>query len=573
MKNIKYMLLVLFLSVFGTSCDHDEVLTEVPKDFLSPENSFVNKSGFESALANIYLGIRGSFYASGDSYSNFDMQGVDVDLVVAQQPTNDSYVEYFHWNTLNADNGFVNKWWSRFYSIIFQTNVIIDRAEYEGVNWVSEDEKNSIIAEAKFLRAFAYHFLANMWGGVPLVLKETSGPKFDYERSTQEQVYLQCKDDLTFAIQWMGTADKQKGGRAPRAAAQHLLVEVSISMGDYQGAIDAASAVINDPKFDLMTDRFGVHKDFQFNGYDYQGDDEPWGDVYWDLFREGNFNRGEGNSECIWNVQFDVDILGGGNVGRSGGNFVLERWWGPLFWNLKDKNGVSNYLKDVLCGRPVGRGTATPYLDQQIWRFKDDFDKDIRNSKYNVQRTFYWTNPNGEFYGEPITADNLGSAADFNPGRISPHFKKNVTAVHHRQFQDATSGEWHDNGRIYKDWYIMRLAETYLLRAEAYHLKGENQKSADDINVVRNRAHATSVSADEINLDLILDERARELHGEEFRLNTLMRMGKLVEYLQKYNPAVIHNGYTLGDHLNKLPIPNSEIEANKEKVLEQNPGY
>ena len=119
----------------------------------------------------------------------------------------------------------------------------------------------------------------------------------------------------------------------------------------------------------------------------------------------------------------------------------------------------------------------------------------------------------------------------------------------------------------------MRLSETYLLRAEAYFRKGESENAAADINIVRNRAQATPVSAGDVGLDLILDERARELYMEDFRLSTLMRMEKLPEYLMKYNPAVIKNGYSLGNHLNKLPVPRSEIEANKEAVLEQNPGY
>ena len=150
---------------------------------------------------------------------------------------------------------------------------------------------------------------------------------------------------------------------------------------------------------------------------------------------------------------------------------------------------------------------------------------------------------------------------------------KVVTAKHHGQFFDSQSGEGHDNGRIYKDWYIMRLAETYLLRAEAYLLVGNKDAAAKDINAVRQRANATPVTAADVNLDLILDERARELSMEDFRINTLMRMNKLAEYLMKYNPKVIQAGYKLGNHLNKLPVPNSEIEANKEGGLIQNEGY
>ena len=119
----------------------------------------------------------------------------------------------------------------------------------------------------------------------------------------------------------------------------------------------------------------------------------------------------------------------------------------------------------------------------------------------------------------------------------------------------------------------MRLAETYLLRAEAYMMAGKKTEAAADINIVRARAHSTPVTADEVDIDLILDERARELCLEEMRLNTLMRLNKLTEYLMKYNSKVIKEGYKLDDHLNKFPIPNSEIEANKEGGLIQNDGY
>ena len=155
----------------------------------------------------------------------------------------------------------------------------------------------------------------------------------------------------------------------------------------------------------------------------------------------------------------------------------------------------------------------------------------------------------------------------------APMLMKFVSDVPHGQFQDAESGQWHDNGRTYKDWYIMRLSETYLLRAEAYMNKGDLAAAAQDINVVRGRAHATPVAAGDVNIELILDERARELCMEEFRINTLMRTNKLVDHLKMYNPQVKLQGYALDGHLNKLPIPNSEIEANKEGGLVQNPGY
>ncbi len=561
----------LALALVGglTSCY--DLLEEKPLDFLTPENSYTNKKGFEAALAGIYSNIRTYFYANTDSWQNFDMLGVDIDLC-SPRSGESSYPEYFYWNTLNADNSFSKKWWSRLYSMIYSCNVIIDRSESEYAEWVSDEEKNAIVGEAKFLRAFAYRFLANMWGNAPIVLKETTSPQFNYKSATQEEIYKQCKEDLDFAIRWMPDIDDQKGGRASKVAAQHLMAEILIGLKDYEGAIQAASDVISNPAMSLMKERFGKLIDFEFEGYDYQGEKEPWGDVYWDLFREDNFNRIDGNKECIWNVQFDVDLVGGGNEGNSGGYFGLERWIGTNWWMLKDVDGKSNWLKDILSGRPVDQISITDYAGNQIWEYKGDWDRDIRNSKYNMKREYYWTNPESRFYGQKMTEENLGNKEDLF--RITqPTYMKVVTAKHHGQFTDALSGETHDNGRIYKDWYIMRLAETYLLRAEAYMLAGNLKAAANDINVIRNRAHATPVSESDVNMDLILDERARELFMEDYRINTLMRTNKLSEYLMKYNPKVIQAGYVLDDHLNKLPIPNSEIEANKEGGLVQNPGY
>jgi hypothetical protein len=121
----------------------------------------------------------------------------------------------------------------------------------------------------------------------------------------------------------------------------------------------------------------------------------------------------------------------------------------------------------------------------------------------------------------------------------------------------------------FKDEYAFRLAETCLLRAEAY--LGANQKdaAAADINVVRARANASPATASQIDIDYILDERMRELYGEEIRIYTLNRLGKAVERIRKYNPT----GYNIADCQSLWPIPYGEIEKNIFNEIEQNPGY
>jgi hypothetical protein len=117
----------------------------------------------------------------------------------------------------------------------------------------------------------------------------------------------------------------------------------------------------------------------------------------------------------------------------------------------------------------------------------------------------------------------------------------------------------------------MRLAETYLIRAEAHLGSGNTTLAAADINELRRRAGAPDVVPGDVDIDYILDERLRELHFEEFRLLTLTRLGKLVERARAHNPVFV--GHSIQDYHNLWPIPFSEIEANTEAVLEQNPGY
>lgn len=573
MKKI-FFYLALLTSIAVSSCK--KALNEVPMDFYTPENSFTNKPQFESALGGIYLSFRTDMYCATDNSSNYDMLGMDVDLTNMETNSSATKTTYFAWNTMNADNGFANKWWTRLYKYIAQANTIIDRADGPQAIWTSENEKNAIVGEAKFLRAFSYKFLANMWGGVPLILTETKVPKYDYVRATQAEVYQQCKTDLEFAVQYMPTIDQLKGGRAPREAAYHLLSEINIALKDYTGAIAAATSVINGGKCNLMNARFGVNKNFTFSGYSYQGPSSAWGDVYWDLFQEGNFNWREGNKEAIWNISQDPTIKGGNNidVNTSGGFFVMDRWWGPIPWQAKDISGKSNWLLDTLCGRPVGYLIVSEYADSLIWNYKNNFNNDIRNSQFNIQRNYYFVNPTSTYYGQLITKSNVDAStlALWEP-RLSPHFKKFIRAVPVGLATDATSKRKNDNGRNWKDWYIMRLSETYLLRAEANMLKGELAAAAADINSVRSRAQATSVTAADVTIDLILDERARELYGEEFRLSTLMRTGKLVEYLNKYNGYLKANNLVAPAYVSKLPIPRREIEANTGGALGQNNGY
>jgi hypothetical protein len=139
----------------------------------------------------------------------------------------------------------------------------------------------------------------------------------------------------------------------------------------------------------------------------------------------------------------------------------------------------------------------------------------------------------------------------------------------------------YDIMRNYRESYVFRLAETYLLRAEAYLGKGDKTGAAKDINIVRARSNVPLADASMVDIDYLLDERLRELCFEEFRVITLCRMGKLVDRTRKYNTvyygkdrkAFESSGTSMQDYHNLWPIPFSEIERNIDAKLEQNPGY
>lgn len=581
MKKIKNNIIgVVFISlILGTfSCNDKGFLKEIPKDFLSPQNAMEKEADFVAALLNIYRLQRTVYFGEGDGAKYMYRVGIESDILSPRSLAPNVWDNNsIRWNTLTPDDNIATTNFNDLYSLILNCNFVIGRADANTTQWTSEAEKNAIVGEARFLRAYFYTSLANQYGGVPLVLEETKMARFDYQRATAQEVYQQCKKDLEFAGKWMNSIDNQKGGRAPRAAAFQKLTEVLIQLGDYDGAIAAATKVINGTDgvgtFHLMTERFGTYKDWTFEGYSYQGAKKPWGDVYWDLFRLGNQNRVDGNMETIWNAQFDPTIEGGGKVG-SRVYWLPGRQFGCNAWNCVDKNGIKNFWNPVLQARGGAENYASKYMTEILWKYKDGLNTDMRTSEYNMQRHRYWLNPASEFYGQEMLPENTLQSNPIYGSKymINVSLMKFFT-IEKPSVDGFINGLPHGNGAIYTDWYYMRLAETYLLRAEAYMRKGDLQSAANDINVVRSRAHASLADAADINEEFILDERARELYLEEDRVQTLMRFHKLAEHLNKYHEEYVFKGITIPDYVNLWPIPNTFIQLNNKVKIQQNPGY
>jgi len=558
------------LSILSPSCDERKFLEEVPLDFFSPENSYVSMTNFESALTDLYARVREIHYGSNDipftHLMNTDMyeharlqQGMFGSISLTLVPT---------------DVAFVKNNWTKWYKVISNANTIISRS-YDSE--LTEDQRKRVVAEAKFFRAFAYRYLGYLYGGVPLVLEEITSPKDDFTRTSREEVLNQVIMDFREAADNLLPISEVKDGRVSNLVALHYLAETYIYLHQYEEAVTAASAVINDPNTSLMTGRFGTRANENPND-EFLKFTRP-GDVYWDLFQPGNQNRGGGNKEALWVIQMETDVPGGFLTTSSSANNAFERYGVPggtkNFTDPDGKLGMmnrgrSNYNTG---GRGVSFIKNTDWFLYTLW--EDDWDNDIRNAPHNIIRDCIYDNPGSAYYGFSAVHQYPSPlwTAPNQQWRWYPFPSKITTPGKHPDalFTDKDELMLSDfSGSTYRDMYMLRLAETYLLRAEAYIGKGDQVSAADDINAVRQRSKAKPVHAAGVTLDYILDERARELNYEEQRRITLHRTGKFVERVRKHNSF---NGPEVKDYHNLWPIPYSEIEANKNAALEQNPGY
>ena len=586
----KYLILSMFAAFLLTGCNEDKFLEEKPLDFNSASNSYETAADYDAAITELYFLTREEFYTTYDRTTDLSKF---ADMWITADPLKSNVVA-----DLSPSGAMAKFYWDENYKLIAQANTVISRLPNSSK--LTDDEKKVYEAKARFFRALAYRTLVLLYGDVPLQLEEVSTPKTDFVRESKDKVKAQVVEDLEFAAANLPEINTVKDGEISKPAANMLLAEMYLATGDNDKAINAASAVINNPNLALMKNRFGSQA-------------KEDGDVFYDLFRPNNQNRASGNTEGIWVIQFETNIEGGGNNTSHyfwvPGSFWGERFFAPQvdkFQIIKPdgtKLQLFNWpIGDMTGGRGIGTHYATNHLYNEIWA--DDFD-DMRNSEYNWPRRFkiHRTNvlddnpelkaamPDGYFDLEnTVLPDGWSMETGFAGGVAATtqlpnrfmcgYSTKMTTPFHHPDAQYENKETYKlagTGGKTYTDQYFFRLAEAYLLRAEAYVNKGDKNKAADDINELHERANAKLCTADQMNLDYILDERLRELTCEEKRRLTLSRVGKLAERIKKYNPyfsaAYSADNKDYDAHFDLLPIPLSAIQANKDAKLEQNPGY
>ncbi|SEM07703.1 Starch-binding associating with outer membrane [bacterium A37T11] len=556
----------LLLPMWMAGCNSKDFLKEEPKDFLAPDNAYSSVAGLRQGINGLVLSVRDSWYF-GEELQDVGtiFKGLGTDVAFYGEDPNSTrflcnYVTY-----LTPSSSYVKEYWTRPFKLVQRVNVLLTYIDaLDAAKWSNDTQQAAYKAEALFFRAYAYRHLVSFFGDVPVVTEVVSEAKVDFVRNPVSEAYALMEQDLAFATQNLPDPGKEEApGRVTKGAAWQLLSEVYLAEGKYQDAVTASSHVINDFGYHLMTSRFGSTIDVFGTG-----------DVYLDLFAYGNQNLSE-NKESIWVMQFEP-LIAGGSSGRG------TRAFGPAYFRMGNTpdgkkafrgeliNGAYTGYSDTL-GRGVSWIRPTNLAAYTVWA--SDWNNDIRNAKHNIKRDFYFDNPASTFDKKKIDFKLYPASAGRDALRdtcqyIYPFFMK-VADPCHVLSDFATSG----GGATYKDVYAMRLAETFLTRAEAYIQLGQTDLAANDINAVRERAHAKPVAASQVNMDYLLDERVRELYGEECRHIVLRRTGKLLERVRKYNNNPLNKGLNIQDYNVLWPIPQSQIDLNIGAAFPQNPGY
>lgn len=582
---------VLALSSILFSCNDNAFLGENPETFYTIENIFTTSSQVEQVVTSCYAHVR-LIYCP---HENWDLDwyayrlGNGTDMYdVATIRLGNRFNDY---SILNSQTKGFFCTYSAFYQLINIANTAIAAADLENIVWASESEKARIVAEARFFRAFAYRNLGELFGGVPIVTDLTTEPRYDYTRSTRLETYQFAIDELEACLNDLPETTAE-AGKLERAAAQHNLCQLYIDKGvvlsedggdvtsAYNKAVEYADAVINSGLYSLMTERFGTRSTEDPQFYYASSDAEQTeahlyeragykieGNVFWDLFQVGNQDYQLGNKEAIWVAQIDYEVYK--KEGAQG--TIYSGYYCPVF---RDQGGeyATGSMEDV---GGLGTCAVQPTFYTRDLIYEDKWNTDLRNSDAVFRRTILGNVPGTDYYGKRLPwsllyrEDASGKKNDVATTQLYPVSCK----VGPDKYVGIEDGE--NRSHLFRDDYLIRLPETILLRAEAKFRLGNKQSAADDINLLRDRAKCEyRVTAADIDLDLILDERARELVYEESRWNTLLRMGGTVaiDRIKKYS-YWDYPRTTLNKTFNLWPIPQTVIDTNKDVKLEQNPGW
>ncbi|PST82865.1 hypothetical protein C7T94_09525 [Pedobacter yulinensis] len=482
MKKIKYYLF-LFLAAGITSCSLHEDLVDVPTP-----GQIRTESDVKTLIAGSY-----SFLSSSPA---FKFQGMSMLVLCADDIYSPGAGDFTAYANRTYDGNNTAPFWNQLFFTIGNANNLIDAMDRLNLDAAFE---RRVYGEAYFLRAFAYYYLVRLYGGVPLRTESLQiDSQFYLPRNTVDEVYAQIFKDFKAAAERLPlqtAVSVDETGRATKGAAQAILAQAYLTYGNklalkggsgtahYQQASLYADSVINSGAYSLL-------------------------DNYADLFDVGKENGAY--REVIFGVRFSRDNQRTGQ--NSKGSEFASRF------------GVSQITN-------TSGGDNTGALRPMHWFFDYYNNSPEYKGDYRIERTFVSRGlnvPQNKYF---VTYPNIPSGTD---GTIATPV---LAKYQDPQGKDARNNE--------NDFFVIRLAEVYLIKAEAENeLNGPTTAAYTAFNQVRTRARKANGTARTIPANLaaglsksqfrmkVFDERGLELTGEGQRWFDLVRMQSPVNAAQ-----------------------------------------
>ncbi|SHI58532.1 RagB/SusD family nutrient uptake outer membrane protein [Pseudozobellia thermophila] len=550
MKRI-YIIGIIFAAL--TSCS--DFIEEENLSSESAETFYVTPEGFNSLVNANYSQLRDIYgdtpwlYIGGtDLYSKGRGRGP---LGLA---------EYTDLNSTSSDV-------DHLYNECYEAIQLANRALYYSEITEQTAELSTLVGEVKFLRALSYFLLVQTYGGVAIT-DYYDTPVLEFDRNSAEEVYQQIITDLEDAI--ANTADGAYTGRVNKRAARNLLAKVYLTRGyedfgtpsDFDTAASLADQVIGGQALNL-----------------------PFEEV----FAPGN----DMNEEVIFSVQFspnsisaDPDGLGSRQYAYFGSYLGGSEVQGQA--PARDYSACPTNFALGLFSKEDSRWEGT-FMTEIFYINTDDYTGPSYFTYYRVPKEDHDNLVVNEFY-EPQWFTEADSLNYVSTNLLAPDFKYHRWGEYSSEWTDQVSLDYEVicvkkfddpdpetafGGRSStRDIFLARLAETYLMAAEAYLKAGDPATGLQRLNVVRQRAGVADATLAEFDIDFILDERARELFGEYHRWFDLKRTGKLVERASLYNAQIDEANFNGVNALKILrPIPQQALDLNQNNDFPQNPAY
>jgi len=650
-KTLSALTLVAVLgSILAGGCKKD-FLKPDPLSLFEPNTTFSTESGLKAALAVSDRHLR-NYWTNTAASTNSVVIGTEYmfsDLAVYGKTDADGNSVNFNFadglkptggaaGPDSNDGNYINHYWDETYNGIKYANTILSYVDK--VESLSEATKNAYKGRAYFHRSFRYLALVFQYGDVPLITKILEVPKQNYRSTKKAAILDMITKDMELAVEWVPEQkDMTSVGMVNKGACRMLLIKCYLATKQFQKAKEQADILINQSGYALMKNNFGT---FYNNEAPVGQVSTTWPitrNVIWDLHRPEN-KLIAANTEVI---------MGMPNRGeQSNIDFATMRIFGPfynngslytpapdtkqavVFYNRTD----ANYRADLDYGRALGRGIATVrpthFAQHELWNVNGVEDvNDLRHNStvgnWGRMESIKYSTAGSAYRGQNLMLRDPNTKALLTTDTIRswfdwPQYKLFIIDASAEKTNTYYSGGTKGSNA---DWYLYRLAEAYLLRAEAKFYMGD-LTAVDDVNEIRKRAGSTQLYS-AVTIGDIMNERARELYLEEWRHMELSRVsyclalsGKPDEWGNTYNVdtydkysgtdlvgnysgtdlvgassywykrvinyggiynrgGVVSNARTLNYKMDKhnlyWPIPSSAITANNQGQLNQNFGY